>query len=151
MNDTQFGRVLCLSAILMVAFAATASAEDGWVISDRLSIVLPSGAKFNLDLEDIDEAIQYGKRFDSQQSLFQHFAKLGYQKTIPGFIAVRDVFLVTDFIRVAAHSAAAQRRKETVDAHALQEKLHGRLDIVVLASVEHGYRGVKPVLKPVLS
>jgi len=82
-------------------------------------LTLPT-AKLELEAGDIRQAIQYGQQFDSQQAVIQQLGRLGYHKTI-GFISgYADVFLITDFVRVAAHSAGVQRYGGTLGAHTFQ-------------------------------
>ena len=57
-----------------------------------------------------------------------------------------DVFLITDFVRVAAHSAGVQRYGGTLGAHTFQEKLQGKLDVVVFINAGHGYYFAEPII-----
>ena len=82
-------------------------------------LTLPT-AKLELEAGDIRQAIQYGQQFDSQQAVIQQFGRLGYHKTIDFLVGHADVFLITDFVRVAAHSAGVQRYGGTLGAHTFQ-------------------------------
>lgn len=108
-------------------------------------LTLPT-AKLELEAGDIRQAIQYGQQFDSQQAVIQQLGRLGYHKTI-GFISgYADVFLITDFVRVAAHSAGVQRYGGTLGAHTFQEKLQGKLDVVVFINAAYGYSVAGPII-----
>ena len=108
-------------------------------------LTLPT-AKLEFEAGDIRQAIQYGQQFDSQQAAIRHLGRLGYHKTI-GFISgYADVFLITDFVRVAAHSAGVQRYGGTLGAHTFQEKLQGKLDVVVFINAGHGYYFAEPII-----
>ena len=108
-------------------------------------LTLPT-AKLGLEAGDIRQVIQYGQQFDSQQAVIQQLGRLGYHKTI-GFISgYADVFLITDFVRVAAHSAGVQRYGGTLGAHTFQEKLQGKLDVVVFINAAYGYSVAGPII-----
>ena len=108
-------------------------------------LTLPT-AKLELEAGDIRQAIQYGQQFNSQQAVIQQLGRLGYHKTI-GFISgYADVFLITDFVRVAAHSAGVQRYGGTLGAHTFQEKLQGKLDVVVFINAAYGYSVAGPII-----
>ncbi len=103
-------------------------------------------AKLELEAGDIRQAIQYGQQFDSQQAVIQQLGRLGYHKTIDFLVGHADVFLITDFVRVAAHSAGVQRYGGTLGAHTFQEKLQGKLDVVVFINAGHGYFFAEPII-----
>ncbi len=108
-------------------------------------LTLPT-AKLELDAGDIRQAIQFGQQFDSQQAVIQQLGKLGYHKTIDFLVGYADVFLITDFVRVAAHSAGVQRYGGTLGAHTFQKKLQGKLDLVVFINAGHGYSVAEPII-----
>ncbi len=103
-------------------------------------------AKLELEAGDIRQAIQSGQQFDSQQAVIQQLGKLGYHKTIDFLVGHADVFLITDFVRVAAHSAGVQRYGGTLGAHTFQEKLQGKLDVLVFINAGHGYSVAEPII-----
>lgn len=110
-------------------------------------LTLPTAtAKLELETGDIRQAIQYGQQFDSQQAVIQQFGRLGYHKTIDFLVGHADVFLITDFVRVAARSAGVQRYGGTLGAHTFQEKLQGKLDVVVFINAGHGYFIAEPII-----
>ncbi len=57
-----------------------------------------------------------------------------------------DLFLITDFFRIAAHSAELQRAGTTPSAKTSYKKLPGKLDVVILVEAEHGSRVSEPSL-----
>ncbi|MDA2913504.1 hypothetical protein MYX77_06035 [Acidobacteriia bacterium AH_259_A11_L15] len=117
------------------------------LLTSALLLTLPtSAAKLKLNADDIQAAIRYGQRFESQRLLAQHLGRLGYHKTDCFLVGCTEVFLITDFVRVAAHSAAVQRQGDTLRAHTIQENLQGKLDVLVLIYAEHGYLVAKPII-----
>lgn len=103
-------------------------------------------AELVLDDDGILSAIEYGRSFNSQYAAIATLDAEGYSKGANGWYVFREFFLITDFVRVAAHSAEAKRRGKAVEVEEMRQLLSGKLGILVFYDADYGHLPKKPVL-----